>query len=401
MSDESEITSRSNIENSLLDECSQHANHNWFVDEQSDATIFNPESHSDLEAEKSEGVCDEQDEFEGSTSVVQETLVSNDQEFVLEDFAPILENVQLNVHVSTTGSLSKCASNSIGHSSRLFTNFNTSALSYGTRRHNILELSGEQLPIGLVLDAWVDTGQDFMNDSGEFEMGLEGSDNLKTAFAPYKLLEEVTEISFMHSFAGAARVQYRSPDNLLVLVREQVHWNDNGQLGEAKNALTIVLFLIEYMGHIVNHTHDIEQDAQLRVDRKVGWLFYFTHAYVSFLVSLLRLPTVSCISRRLDHSPLLRVTPSSHIWCEILCFPLTNIFHLHLYCPLGPLPVGELVFAIADLSIMAGQLQEVMIVIHIFIAGFCKTYLTLTQLNGLFSIWDGAYLYDLEMIWRA
>ncbi|KAJ8551772.1 hypothetical protein K7X08_021787 [Anisodus acutangulus] len=343
-------------------------------------------------------------------------------------------------------------------------------------------------------------------------MGLEGSYNLKIAFAPYKLLGEFTKITFMHSFAGAACVQYRSLDNVLVpwcgiqrqqnswhthvfggicpvpanwnfistpqvkdqidsffyfsflslhmtvdgfgsflitntnttsflvhfdnrefalskklevrddgsifnlvvrallelamvtkftteleniasiwmallyhtldiislvfgyvyklvlvfstgtqylyLVREQVHWNDNRELGEAKNALTMVLFLIEYMGHIVNvclaifyitndvfnsmqshdipgywiffigevvflpellqHTHDLEHDAQLRVDRKVGWLFYFTHAYVSFLVPLLRLPTASCINRRLDHSPLLRVTPSSHVWCEIL-----------------------------------------------------------------------------------
>ncbi|KAK4371300.1 hypothetical protein RND71_010775 [Anisodus tanguticus] len=63
---------------------------------------------------------------------------------------------------------------------------------------------------------------------------------------------------------------------------------------------------------------------------------------------------------------------------------------------LGPLPVGELVFVIADLPIMAGQLQEVMVVIHIFITEFCETYFTLTQLNGLFSIWDGAYLYEMR-----
>lgn len=40
------------------------------------------------------------------------------------------------------------------------------------------------------MDAWVDTGQDFMDDSGGFEMGVEGSGILKTASAPYKLLGE-------------------------------------------------------------------------------------------------------------------------------------------------------------------------------------------------------------------
>ncbi|XP_055820493.1 uncharacterized protein LOC129889282 isoform X2 [Solanum dulcamara] len=43
----------------------------------------------------------------------------------------------------------------------------------------------------------------------------------------------------------------------LYLVRELVHWNNAGQLGEAKNALTMVLFLIEYMGHIVNVCLDV------------------------------------------------------------------------------------------------------------------------------------------------
>ncbi|KAJ8553793.1 hypothetical protein K7X08_024471 [Anisodus acutangulus] len=146
-----------NTEAHVLDECPQRANHKGFIDEQSAAPIFDPESHSDLEHEKSEEVCDVQAEFEGSlvcdvqaefegsVSEVQETLVANNQEFVLEDFAPILENVQLNVPVSTTGSLSKCASDSINHSSRLFTNFNTCATSYDTGRHNMSELSGEKL----------------------------------------------------------------------------------------------------------------------------------------------------------------------------------------------------------------------------------------------------------------
>lgn len=44
---------------------------------------------------------------------------------------------------------------------------------------------------------------------------------------------------------------------------------------------------------------------------------------------------------------------------------------------------------------MAGQLKEVMAVICIFIAGFCGTYVTLPQLNGTFSFWDGAYLYKM------
>lgn len=77
---------------------------------------------------------------EGSLSAVQETLVANDQELVLEDFAPILANVQLNVPGSTSGSLSKCTSDSIIHGSCLCTNFNASAPSYGTGQHNTDEL---------------------------------------------------------------------------------------------------------------------------------------------------------------------------------------------------------------------------------------------------------------------
>jgi len=44
---------------------------------------------------------------------------------------------------------------------------------------------------------------------------------------------------------------------------------------------------------------------------------------------------------------------------------------------------------------MAGQLREVMAVICIFIAGFCGTCVTLPQLNGPISFWDGAYLYKM------
>ncbi|KAK4360092.1 hypothetical protein RND71_022321 [Anisodus tanguticus] len=397
--------------------------HNGFVDEQSDATIFNPESHSDLLG------------------------VYPNAHLIL--FA-IGEQLPIGLVLGTSCCRHK------------------RTCSYP---HFELEPILRILPFSSVVDAWVDTGQDFMNDSGGFEMGLEGSDNLKTAFAPYKLLGEFTKITFMHSFAGAACVQYRSLDNVLVpwcgiqrqqnswhthvfggirpvpanwnfistsqvkdqidsffyfsflslqmtvggfgyflitntnttsflvhfdnrefalsnelevrdngsifnlvvralselamvtkftielaniaslwmvlpyhtldivslvfgyvyklflvfatgtqylyLVREQVHWNNNRELGEAKNALTMVLFLIEYMGHIVNHTHDLEQDARLRVDRKVGWLFYFTHAYVSFLVPLLRLPTVSYINQRLDHSPLLRLVTAR--WSFFTC----------------------------------------------------------------------------------
>lgn len=140
------------IEAHLFDECSQQVNHKVFVDEHSDATIFSPESHSALEDEKSEEACDVQAEFEGSMSAVQENLVAKDQEFVLEVFAPILANVQLNFPVSTTGGLFKFASYSISHSSCLFTNFNDSAPSYGTGKHNTYELSGEKYPIGLVFD---------------------------------------------------------------------------------------------------------------------------------------------------------------------------------------------------------------------------------------------------------
>lgn len=34
------------------------------------------------------------------------------------------------------------------------------------------------LPFDSVVDAWVDTGQDFMDDSGGFKMGVEGSELL-------------------------------------------------------------------------------------------------------------------------------------------------------------------------------------------------------------------------------
>lgn len=44
----------------------------------SDAIVFSSESHSALEDEKSEDVCDLQDEFEGSMSAVQEILVVKD-----------------------------------------------------------------------------------------------------------------------------------------------------------------------------------------------------------------------------------------------------------------------------------------------------------------------------------
>lgn len=84
------------IEAHLFDECSEQANHKVFIDEHSDATIFSPESHSALEDEKSEEACDVQAEFGGSMSAVQENLVAKGQDFVLEDFAPILANVQLN-----------------------------------------------------------------------------------------------------------------------------------------------------------------------------------------------------------------------------------------------------------------------------------------------------------------
>ncbi|KAK4712044.1 hypothetical protein R3W88_006557 [Solanum pinnatisectum] len=134
-----------------LDVCSQQTYHEVFVDEQSDATTFSSEGHSDLEDEISEEVCDVQAKFEGSVSAVQKTMVANDQEFVLEDFTPILGNIQLNVHVSTDGRLSKYASNSINHCSCLFTNFNSFSLPYVTGQRNKFEPSGEKLPLGQVL----------------------------------------------------------------------------------------------------------------------------------------------------------------------------------------------------------------------------------------------------------
>ncbi|WMV08101.1 hypothetical protein MTR67_001486 [Solanum verrucosum] len=172
----------------LLNECSQQSNHKVFVDEQFDVTTFSSEGHSDLEDEVSEEVCHIQAQFEGSMSVVQQTLVVNNQEFVPEDFAAILENIQINAYVSTTGPIAKCASDLISHCSCLFTYFNSYAPSYVTGRHNKFELSGEKLPLdqvlhtcchkrtcaylyfelepildillfGSVVDAWVDTGQ--------------------------------------------------------------------------------------------------------------------------------------------------------------------------------------------------------------------------------------------------
>uniref|UniRef100_M1BIL1 Uncharacterized protein n=1 Tax=Solanum tuberosum TaxID=4113 RepID=M1BIL1_SOLTU len=134
-----------------LDVCSQQTNHEVFVDEQSDATTFSSEGHSDLEDEILEQVCDVQAKFEGSVSPVQKTMVANDQEFVLEDFTPILGNIQLNVHVSTDGRLSKYASNSINHCSCLFTNFNSFSLPYVTGQRNKFEPSGEKLPLGQIL----------------------------------------------------------------------------------------------------------------------------------------------------------------------------------------------------------------------------------------------------------
>lgn len=65
-----------------------------------------------------------------------------------------------------------------------------------------------------VVDAWVDTGQDFMDDSGGFEMGVEGSGILKPASAPHKLLGEFSEISFMYSFVGAMHMEFLLPDNV-------------------------------------------------------------------------------------------------------------------------------------------------------------------------------------------
>lgn len=64
------------------------------------------------------------------------------------------------------------------------------------------------------MDAWVDTGQDFMDDSGGFEMGVEGSGILKPASAPHKLLGEFSEISFMYSFVGAMHMEFLLPDNV-------------------------------------------------------------------------------------------------------------------------------------------------------------------------------------------
>ncbi|KAG5583898.1 hypothetical protein H5410_044332 [Solanum commersonii] len=136
----------------MLNECSQQTKHEVFVDEQSDATTFSSEGHSDLEDEMSEEVCDVQAKFEGSMSAVQKTQVANDQEFVPEDFSPILGNIQLNIHVSTSVSISKCASISISHRPCLFTNFNSSSPSRVTGQHNKFELSGEKLPLGQVLD---------------------------------------------------------------------------------------------------------------------------------------------------------------------------------------------------------------------------------------------------------
>ncbi|KAH0698881.1 hypothetical protein KY284_013096 [Solanum tuberosum] len=49
-----------------LDVCSQQTNHEVFVDEQSNATTFSSEGHSDLEDEILEQVCDVQAKFEGS-----------------------------------------------------------------------------------------------------------------------------------------------------------------------------------------------------------------------------------------------------------------------------------------------------------------------------------------------
>ncbi|KAH0679859.1 hypothetical protein KY284_020944 [Solanum tuberosum] len=147
------------------------------------------EGHSDLEDEILEEVCNVQAKFEGSVSAVQKTMVANDQEFVLEDFTPILGNIHLNVHVSTDGRLSKYASNSINHCSCLFTNFNSFSLPYVIGQRNKFEPSGQKLPLdqvlhtccchkktcsylhfeleplldilpfGSVVDAWVDTGQ--------------------------------------------------------------------------------------------------------------------------------------------------------------------------------------------------------------------------------------------------
>ncbi|WMV14208.1 hypothetical protein MTR67_007593 [Solanum verrucosum] len=81
-------------------------------------------------------------------------MVVNDQEFVLEDFTPILGNIQLNVHVSTDGRLSKYASNSINYCSCLFTNFNSFSLPYVTGQLNKFEPSGEKLPLGQVLHTY-------------------------------------------------------------------------------------------------------------------------------------------------------------------------------------------------------------------------------------------------------
>ncbi|WMV14506.1 hypothetical protein MTR67_007891 [Solanum verrucosum] len=147
----------------MLDVCSQQTNHEVFVDEQSDATTFSSEGHSDLEDEILEQVCDVQAKFEGSVSPVQKTMVANDQGFVLEDFTPILGNIQLNVHVSIDGRLSKYASNSINHCSCLFTNSTLflcpmspdNAINLNLQLEPLLDI----LPFGSVVDAWVDNGQ--------------------------------------------------------------------------------------------------------------------------------------------------------------------------------------------------------------------------------------------------
>ncbi|OIS97437.1 hypothetical protein A4A49_09683 [Nicotiana attenuata] len=267
------------------------------------------------------------------------------------------------------------------------------------------------------VDNWFDSGQGYKADPRGIDMGGQNSANPTNSCASYRILDSFVWM-LLDGGPSCVLSDFDHDDDHNILTNLFVA--DGGGLpkllveDKARYASRILsLFFLQSESEIhLLITHTDRSSRGLEAPKPVLQLLGDVH------------PLIHVLCHRKRREAL------SHAWSAIESCLLDNLFHPHFICreivlalrcftschadiivvaelfeefcslltyaePLWTLPAGKLTLGIAILSIVAEQLQKVMIVINIFIVGFCATYLKLVLLNGLFPSCGGAYLFKL------